>query len=166
MRATDGPFCSQPKPGRVARRLLCYICIPDLPESIASADATSGTMRDVGGVARALRVRDTEAPHSVIASQRVAPTGRANARPMTGSAPPDDRLREAIQGDRRRLDSLVVTAPRNDEYVPRTQRKPRPRFAKRCAAEPGPYRARRSQQSRLCGATPHPPPSRRPSKIA
>src|SRR5260370_138438 len=27
-----------------------------------------------------------------------APTGRANARPMTGSAPPDDRLREAIHG--------------------------------------------------------------------
>jgi hypothetical protein len=26
-----------------------------------------------------------------------APPGRANARPMTGSAPPDDRLREAIQ---------------------------------------------------------------------
>ena len=25
------------------------------------------------------------------------PTGRANARPMTGAAPPDDKLREAIQ---------------------------------------------------------------------
>jgi len=35
---------------------------------------------------------------AVIASQRSAPTGRANARPMTGSAPPDDS--EAIQKPR------------------------------------------------------------------
>src|SRR6266404_5440764 len=56
-----------------------------------------------------------------------APTGRANARPMTGSAPSDDRLREAIHvavsakigllrrgvyhRARRRRDPL---APRND----------------------------------------------------
>src|SRR5258708_29123163 len=48
-------------------------------------------------------------PEPVIASQRVAPTGRANARPMTGSAPPDDRLREAIQKAAKcRLDCFVA----------------------------------------------------------
>jgi hypothetical protein len=45
-----------------------------------------------------------------------APTGRANARPMTGSAPPDDRLREAIQdtAEEGRMDCFVAVAPRND----------------------------------------------------
>jgi len=36
-----------------------------------------------------------------------ARTGRANARPMTGSAPPDDRLREAIHGAAK-LDCVVA----------------------------------------------------------
>src|SRR6266853_6970505 len=37
-----------------------------------------------------------------------APTGRANARPMTGSAPPDDRLSEAIQALEARMDCFVA----------------------------------------------------------
>src|SRR5712664_2592049 len=49
----------------------------------------------------------------VIAS-RSAPTGRANARPVTGSAPPDDRF-QAIQKRQARLDCFVASAPRNDE---------------------------------------------------
>jgi hypothetical protein len=34
---------------------------------------------------------------------------------MTGSAPPDDRLREAISLTQQRLDCFVATARRNDE---------------------------------------------------
>jgi hypothetical protein len=57
---------------------------------------------------------------TVIASQRLgangfAPTGRANARPMTGSALPDDRLREAMQHSDDGL--LRRFAPRNDEKM-------------------------------------------------
>src|ERR1700704_1515118 len=42
------------------------------------------------------------------------PTGRRQA-------PPDDKLREAIQGDRKTLDCFVASAPRNDECGYRCQ---------------------------------------------
>src|SRR6202022_2203654 len=51
---------------------------------------------------------DATADSTSLRANGSAPPGRANARPMTGSAPPDDRLREAIQSRKERLDCFVA----------------------------------------------------------
>src|SRR3982074_2536851 len=52
------------------------------------------------------RPPEPAAPAPSLRANGPAPPGRANARPMTGSAPPDDRLREAIQRLNRAITGL------------------------------------------------------------
>src|SRR5260370_28405329 len=63
--------------------------------------------------ARAALAVEVRLPAPSLRANGSAPTGRANARPMTGAAPPDDRLREAIHSFFTRQDGLLRCA-RND----------------------------------------------------